>query len=81
MLFARSPLNPTGWTKDQLKGTIQQLKDKFPELPGVGFYGHPPGNASATKFVVDLNDTATLDLIRYASQLSKEMFPDAGGAR
>lgn len=38
--------------------------------------GHPPGNASATKFVVNLTDVATLDLIRYASQLSKEMFPD-----
>ena len=78
MLFAESELNPTGWTKPHLKATIQQLKARFPEMPGVGFYGHPPGNASAVKFVVDLSDTATLDLIRYASQLSKKMFPDQG---
>jgi hypothetical protein len=121
MLFARSALNPTGWTKAQLRSTIQQLKDRYPEMPGVGFYGasvslstldrgglvsrefclsssscfispsesasachalylctagHPPGNASQTKFVVNISDTATLDLIRYASTLSKEMFPD-----
>jgi hypothetical protein len=39
MLFARSALNPTGWTKAQLRSTIQQLKDRYPEMPGVGFYG------------------------------------------
>ena len=40
--------------------------------------GSPPGNRSVEKkaFVVDLNDTATLELITFASKLSKEMYPD-----
>ena len=40
--------------------------------------GRPPGNQSVggKAFVVDLSDTATLELITFASQLSKEMYPD-----
>jgi beta-galactosidase/beta-glucuronidase len=58
---------------------MQELKDKFPEMPGIGFYGSPPGNhsvATGHDFVVDLNDTATLELITFANVLAKEMFPD-----
>ena len=62
----------------------QELKTKFPEMPGIGFYGSPPGNharggkrGTPSAFKVDLNDTATLELIQYASQLSKELHPDA----
>lgn len=31
--------------------------------------------------MIDLNDTATLDLITFASVLAKEMFPDLEYAR
>jgi hypothetical protein len=41
MLFARSALNPTGWTQPQLRATVQQLKDAFPEMPGIGFCATP----------------------------------------
>jgi len=46
---------------------------------GIGFYGSPPGNHSVggKDFVVDLSDTATLDLITFAAKLSKELYPDA----
>ena len=46
---------------------------------GIGFYGSPPGNHSVGKqdFIVDLSDTATLDLITFAADLSKELYPDA----
>ena len=46
---------------------------------GIGFYGSPPGNHSVGKpdFIVDLSDTATLDLITFAANLSKELYPDA----
>ena len=46
---------------------------------GVAFYGSPPGNhsvATGHDFVIDLNDTATLELITFANVLAKEMFPD-----
>ena len=79
MLFGKSATNPTGWTHAQLRATIQELKDKYPEMPGVGFYGSPPGNhsvASGADFVIGLNDTATLELITFANVLAKEMYPD-----
>ena len=37
MLFGKSELNPTGWTKPELRATMQELKDKYPEMPGIGF--------------------------------------------
>ena len=37
MLFGKSDLNPTGWTKAELRATMQELKDKYPEMPGIGF--------------------------------------------
>ena len=78
MMIGKSKLNPTGWSQAELRATVQELKDRFPEMPGIGFYGSPPGNRSVDKkqFVVDLSDTATLDLITFASKLSKEMYPD-----
>jgi hypothetical protein len=48
-------------------------------MPGVGVYGSPPGNlsiATGHDFVIDLNDTATLELITFANVLAEEMFPD-----
>ena len=46
---------------------------------GIGFYGSPPGNHSAGRgFVSNLKDTATLELITFASKLSKELYPDLG---
>ena len=40
--------------------------------------GSPPGNRSVggKAFKVDLSDTATLELITFAANLSKEMYPD-----
>ena len=37
MLFGKSDLNPTGWAKPELRATMQELKDKYPEMPGIGF--------------------------------------------
>jgi hypothetical protein len=34
MLFGRSAMNPTGWTQAGLRATVQELKDRFPEMPG-----------------------------------------------
>ena len=81
MLFAKSKMNPTGWTQAELRATVVELKERFPEMPGIGFYGSPPGNqkerkTDRKKFVVDLSDTATLDLITFASKLGKELYPD-----
>ena len=72
-------MNPTGWTQAELRATAMELKTRYPEMLGVGFYGRPPGKATEggkTHFVADLNDTATLELITFASKLSKELFPD-----
>jgi hypothetical protein len=38
MLFGQSALNPTGWSHQQLRGAAEELKSKFPEMPGIGFY-------------------------------------------
>ena len=43
-----------------------ELKTRFPEMPGIGFYGSPPGNRSTVpmnNFVPDVDDKATLELI------------------
>eukprot|EP01050_Picozoa_sp_SAG11_P023073 SAG11_NODE_4533_length_1862_cov_1.394214_1_plen_284_part_10 len=84
MMFGKSALNPSGWSHAELTAVAQELKTKFPEMPGIGFYGSPPGNhthgggkrGTPSAFKVDLNDTATLELIRFASQLSKQLHPD-----
>ena len=78
MMFGQSELNPTGWTQAELRATVVELKTRFPEMPGIGFYGSPPGNRSnpSATFVVDVHDTATLSLIAFASKLSKEIHPD-----
>jgi beta-glucanase (GH16 family) len=78
-LIGQSKMNPTGWTQAELRATAMELKTRYPEMPGIGFYGRPPGKATEggkTHFVADLNDTATLELITFASKLSKELFPD-----
>jgi hypothetical protein len=78
-LIGQSKMNPTGWTQAELRTTAMELKTRYPEMPGIGFYGRPPGKATEggkTHFVADLNDTATLELITFASKLSKELFPD-----
>jgi hypothetical protein len=50
---------------------------------GVGFYGASPGNHSnpSATFAVDLHDTATLELITFASKLSKEIHPAVRAAQ
>ena len=45
---------------------IDNLQATQPTAPNVG----------GKEFVVDLSDTATLELITFASKLSKEMHPD-----
>ena len=87
MLHGKSARNPLGWTKQELRATILQLKRDFPEMPGIGYYGSDPGVLAApgrpAKFDCHpwtpgcrFSDNATLELIRYASQLSLELFPD-----
>ena len=65
----------SGWTKAELRAMMQELKDKY-EMPGIGFYGSPPGNRS-THAPADVHDTATLELIEYANKVSVELWPDA----
>ena len=43
MLHGKSARNPLGWTKQELRATILQLKRDFPEMPGIGYYGSDPG--------------------------------------
>eukprot|EP01052_Picozoa_sp_SAG31_P003170 SAG31_NODE_119_length_23948_cov_9.957105_17_plen_481_part_00 len=84
MLFGKSKLNPTGWTQQELRSAAQQFKEIFPEMPGIGFYGAPPGNRSnsGNRFPngspgsVDVNDASTLELIAFANRLAKELWPD-----
>jgi hypothetical protein len=79
-MLAESQWNPHGWTHAQLRADVTRLNASFPELAGLAFYGHPPGNASKG---VDRSsrsaDTATLELIRFASELALEFYPDRGG--
>ena len=59
--------------------TMQQLKDKYPEMPGIGFYGSTPGNYSQRlkrQMPGNLHDTATFALIEYANKVSVELWPD-----
>ena len=76
MMFGKSAMNPTGWTHAELRATVQALRDKYPEMVGISFYGASPGNRSQHNRLVDLRDTATLELIAFASDLSKEFWPD-----
>ena len=77
-MLARSKWNPRGWSHSQLRNEMTRLNASFPELAGVAFYGHPPGNASkaAGRDGSRAGDTATLELIRYASGLAEEFYPD-----
>ena len=37
MMIGKSTMNPTGWTQAELRATVKELKDRFPEMPGIGF--------------------------------------------
>jgi hypothetical protein len=79
-MLAQSQWNPGGWTHSQLRSDVARLNATFPELAGVAFYGHPPGNASKAAAArrdggSRARDTATLELIRYASGLAVEFWP------
>ena len=80
MLFGKSNLNPNGWTQAELRATMQLLKDKYSEMPGIGFYGSPPGSHANGSNPVDVHDTATLELIEFANKISVEMWPDTPAA-
>ena len=75
-MLAKSQWNPGGWTHDSLRAEATKLKRSFPELGGIAFYGHTPGNASkgASRESRE-EDTATIELIRYASALALELYP------
>ena len=77
-MFGKSKLNPSGWTKEELRATMQQIRDKYSEIPGIGFWGEvSPGNQSNASHVDDVHDTATVELIEYANNVSVELWPDA----
>ena len=79
-MAGRSKLNPHAFTPQQLRAMLVQLKKDYPEMPGISFLGRTPGNQSDPRTfqppgVGDLSDTATIELIRYASLLSLELWP------
>jgi hypothetical protein len=81
MIFGKSKLNPSGWTQQELRATMQEIRDKYSEIPGVGFWGANPGNQSNSSHVCDTacimhHDTATLELIEFANNVSVELWPD-----
>jgi hypothetical protein len=75
-MLAKSQWNPGGWTHESLRAEATKLKHSFPELGGIAFYGHVPGNASkgASRESRE-EDTATIELIRYASALALALYP------
>ena len=76
-MLAESQWNPRGWTHAQLRADVTRLNASFPELAGIAFYGHPPGNASKGADASSRSrDTETLELIRFASELALEFYPD-----
>ena len=84
MLFGKSNLNPNGWRAGHKQSSARQcmhlLKDKYSEMPGIGFYGSPPGSHTNGSNPVDVHDTATLELIEFANKISVEMWPDSPAA-
>jgi len=75
-MLAKSQWNPGGWTHESLRAEATKLKHSFPELGGIAFYGHVPGNASkGASRESRQEDTATIELIRYASALALELYP------
>lgn len=76
-MLGQSKWNPHGWTRAQLRAEMGRLNSSFPELAGVAFYGHTPGNASKdAERSSRVEDTATIELIKYASALALEFYPD-----
>ena len=67
-ILGRSQWHPSGWTNQSLRAAVRATKAAYPELAGVAMYGGPPAGAA---------DTATVALIRYASRLMLEEYPDA----
>ena len=61
-----------------LRASMLKLKATYPELAGVIMYGHPPnkGFPNATNASTAASDAATVALIRAASQLMLELYPD-----
>ena len=77
-IVGRSVLNPYAFSKAQLRAMLVNLKQDYPEMPGISLYGRTPGNQSDPRTfqgVGDLSDTATIDLIRYAGLLAMELWP------
>ena len=67
-ILGRSQWHPDGWTNQSLRAAVRMVKAAYPALAGIAMYGRPPAHAA---------DTATVALIRYASQLMLEEYPDA----
>ena len=45
-------------------------------VPGMMIYGWPPGNGRDARHVPSYNDTATIDVMKAAARLLKELYPD-----
>ena len=45
-------------------------------VPGMMLYGWPPGNGRDARHVPSYNDTATIDVMKAAARLLKELYPD-----
>ena len=81
-IVGRSELNPGAFTKGSLGQQMRALKRDWPEMPGVGFYHPHPGNLSwhpggkhPKPDPAAATDNATFELIRFASQLAKQLYP------
>ena len=77
-MLAQSAVNPRGWTAPMLRTAMLKLKHSYPELAGVIMYGHPPdkGFPNATNASTPASNAATVVLIRAASKLMLEFYPD-----
>ena len=67
-MLGRSMWNPHGWTNESLRAAVVHVRSQFVELAGVAMYAPAPQYVRA-------NDTSTLSVMAYASQLMLEIFP------
>ena len=71
-------MNPNAWTPSLLNSTMRKVKARYPEMPGVMMFGRAPnqGFANASNMSTPETEAATLEIIRAAGELMRELYPD-----
>ena len=77
-MLGASALNPNAWTPSLLNSTMRKVKARYPEMPGVMMFGRAPnqGFANASNMSTPETEAATLEIIRAAGELMRELYPD-----